>query len=92
MFHFLKSVNVRYHSRGRLGGLLQLHLSQHGRGAQALHAGLPTGQHSVLTLMCPADVSIGIAELHYVFVQGVHHGFGRFCGAVFGGMLIKEHG
>merc|ERR1719278_138490 len=26
------------------------------------------------------------------FLQGVHHGFGRFCGAVFGGMLIKEHG
>ena len=25
-------------------------------------------------------------------VQGVHHGFGRFCGAVFGGMLIKTHG
>ena len=24
--------------------------------------------------------------------QGVHHGFGRFCGAVFGGMLIKTHG
>ena len=26
------------------------------------------------------------------FLQGIHHGFGRFCGAVFGGMLIKEHG
>jgi len=25
-------------------------------------------------------------------LQGIHHGFGRFCGAVFGGMLIKEHG
>jgi len=25
-------------------------------------------------------------------LQGVHHGFGRFCGAVFGGMLIKTHG
>ena len=25
-------------------------------------------------------------------VQGVHHGFGRFCGAVLGGMLIKTHG
>ena len=26
------------------------------------------------------------------FLQGIHHGFGKFCGAVFGGMLIKEHG
>merc|ERR1712012_97895 len=26
------------------------------------------------------------------FLQGIHHGFGRFCGAVFGGMLIKTHG
>ena len=26
------------------------------------------------------------------FLQGLHHGFGRFCGAVFGGMLIKSHG
>ena len=26
------------------------------------------------------------------FLQGIHHGFGRFCGAVFGGLLIKEHG
>merc|ERR1719510_830939 len=26
------------------------------------------------------------------FLQGLHHGFGRFCGAVFGGMLIKAHG
>ena len=26
------------------------------------------------------------------FLQGIHHGFGRFCGAVFGGMLIREHG
>jgi uncharacterized membrane protein len=25
-------------------------------------------------------------------LQGLHHGFGRFCGAVFGGMLIKEYG
>merc|ERR1712012_1363852 len=25
-------------------------------------------------------------------LQGIHHGFGRFCGAVFGGMLIKDHG
>ena len=26
------------------------------------------------------------------FLQGIHHGFGKFCGAVFGGMLIKELG
>jgi predicted MFS family arabinose efflux permease len=26
------------------------------------------------------------------FLKGIHHGFGRFCGAVFGGMLIKEYG
>ena len=26
------------------------------------------------------------------FLSGLHHGFGRFCGAVFGGMLIKSHG
>ena len=26
------------------------------------------------------------------FLQGIHHGFGKFCGAVFGGMLIKERG
>lgn len=26
------------------------------------------------------------------FLQGSYHGFGRFCGAVFGGMLIKEYG
>ena len=26
------------------------------------------------------------------FLQGMHHGFGKFCGAVFGGMLIKEYG
>lgn len=26
------------------------------------------------------------------FLQGVHHGFGRFCGAVFGGFLIKSYG
>ena len=26
------------------------------------------------------------------FLQGMHHGFGRFCGAVFGGMFIKEYG
>ena len=26
------------------------------------------------------------------FLQGLHHGFGRFCGAVFGGMLIKTYG
>ncbi|XP_023322863.1 major facilitator superfamily domain-containing protein 6 [Eurytemora carolleeae] len=25
-------------------------------------------------------------------LQGIHHGFGRFCGAVFGGMLIKNYG
>lgn len=25
-------------------------------------------------------------------LQGIHHGFGRFCGAVFGGMLIKDYG
>ncbi|XP_040571218.1 major facilitator superfamily domain-containing protein 6 isoform X2 [Lepeophtheirus salmonis] len=25
-------------------------------------------------------------------LQGVHNGFGKFCGAVFGGMLIKSHG
>lgn len=25
-------------------------------------------------------------------LQGIHHGFGRFCGAVFGGMLINTHG
>ena len=26
------------------------------------------------------------------FLQGMHTGFGKFCGAVFGGILIKEHG
>ena len=26
------------------------------------------------------------------FLQGVHHGFGKFCGAVFGGMLIQDYG
>lgn len=26
------------------------------------------------------------------FLQGIHHGFGKFCGAVFGGMLIKTNG
>ena len=26
------------------------------------------------------------------FLQGIHHGFGKFCGAVFGGMLIQTHG
>ena len=26
------------------------------------------------------------------FLHGLHHGFGRFCGAVFGGMLIKSYG
>jgi len=25
-------------------------------------------------------------------LQGIHHGFGRFCGAVFGGMFIKAYG
>ena len=26
------------------------------------------------------------------FIQGMHHGFGKFCGSVFGGMLIQELG
>ena len=26
------------------------------------------------------------------FLQGLHHGFGRFSGAVFGGMMIKSYG
>jgi len=26
------------------------------------------------------------------FLQGIHHGFGKFCGAVFGGMLIQDYG
>jgi len=26
------------------------------------------------------------------FLQGVHHGFGKFCGSVVGGMLIKSNG
>ncbi len=26
------------------------------------------------------------------FLQGLYHGFGKFCGAVFGGFLIKSHG
>ena len=26
------------------------------------------------------------------FIQGLHHGFGKFCGAVFGGMAIQNLG
>ena len=26
------------------------------------------------------------------FIQGLHHGFGKFCGAVFGGMLVQKLG
>jgi hypothetical protein len=30
--------------------------------------------------------------VQHSFLKGIHHGFGKFCGSVIGGMLIKSYG
>ena len=50
---------------------------------------------AVWAAMCSFIAHNTEAELRpsaQAFLQGMHTGFGKFCGAVFGGILIKEHG
>jgi hypothetical protein len=51
----------RHHPCSGVGGLLLLHLSQHGRRAEALSAGRPSGIQYVLTCNLMASVAVGIS-------------------------------
>jgi hypothetical protein len=52
--------------------------------------------HAAVWAACCSFISHNTDPELRTSAQGVlqffHHGFGRFCGAVFGGMLIKTHG